>query len=333
MRIVKTVQKIPGGLMVVPLFLGAFMNTFFPNLLKLGSFTTATFSSAAVGTAIGIQLTCIGAQINIRQTPEVLKRGLVLLVAKFLAGFIPALVVGKMFGPAGVLGLTPLVLLGSISNSNGSLYLGLMGEYGDEIDAGAMSILGINDGPFLTLLGMGIGGLANIPLMALVATVVPVILGIVLGNLDVDVQKLLEPGGVMLIPFVGFALGAGLNFKTIVSGGISGLILGLLTVVISGLFCILADRTVLKRPGYAGAAVASSAGNSVATPAAVAMVDPSWQPYVAQATAAAGASVVITAILVPILTTWAAKHFGSAKDLTPKGGSPRIEEQPRQATA
>ena len=76
-------------------------------------------------------------------------------------------------------------------------------------------------------------------------------------------------------------------------------------MVISGLFCILADRTVLKRPGYAGAAVASSAGNSVATPAAVAMVDPSWQPYVAQATAAAGASVVITAILVPILTTWA----------------------------
>ena len=39
MRIYKTINKVPGGLMVVPLFIGMVINTFFPHLLKIGGFT------------------------------------------------------------------------------------------------------------------------------------------------------------------------------------------------------------------------------------------------------------------------------------------------------
>ncbi len=39
MQIYKAVNKVPGGLMVVPLFLGMVINTFFPHLLKIGSYT------------------------------------------------------------------------------------------------------------------------------------------------------------------------------------------------------------------------------------------------------------------------------------------------------
>jgi 2-keto-3-deoxygluconate permease len=38
-RIYKTITKVPGGLMVVPLFTGMVINTFFPHLLKIGGFT------------------------------------------------------------------------------------------------------------------------------------------------------------------------------------------------------------------------------------------------------------------------------------------------------
>lgn len=41
--ILRFLRKVPAGMMIVPLLIGAFMNTFFPEALKIGSFTTATF--------------------------------------------------------------------------------------------------------------------------------------------------------------------------------------------------------------------------------------------------------------------------------------------------
>mgnify|MGYP000346829401 CR=1 FL=1 len=48
-----------------------------------------------------------------------------------------------------------------------------MNSYGDTVDQAAMPLLAINDGPMLTMIAMGIGGLADIPFMALVAAYRP----------------------------------------------------------------------------------------------------------------------------------------------------------------
>ena len=309
MKILKTVQKIPGGLMVVPLFLGAIIDLLFPEILDVGGMTTATFKTGA-SSFIGASLMCVGSQITINRVGEPLKRGFVLLAAKFLAGFLPTLLVSQLFGAAGVLGITPLMLLAAVTNSNGGMYLGLMTQFGDENDLGAQSLLGINDGPFLTLIGMGLAGLASFDYMALLGSVGTLLVGILLGNIDKDIREFLKPGILFTLPFLAFCLGTGLNLKNIVTGGLTGIFLGILVVALTGLFTISADKLILRRPGYAGAALCTTAGNAVATPAILAEAAPNLAGQVEAATAAVATAVIVTAILCPIVTSFIAKRFG-----------------------
>lgn len=306
-------KKIPAGTMIVPLFIAAIINTFCPQIVKIGSFTTAVFSSAGAATVIGVQLVCLGTQLQFREMGKVLKRGGILLVSKYLIGALIGIIVGKVFGKAGILGLTTLAIISAVTNSNGSLYLALMTSYGDEADCAAMALLTLNDGPFFTLISLGASGLANIPLKALLAATVPLIVGMILGNIDKKVEKFLAPGCSLLIPFVGFTLGGSINLINIVKGGTAGILLGFITICISGPFVVFCDKKLGGRPGYAGWAVSTTAGNAIAVPAVIGAVDASWAPYVATATTQVAASTVLTAIAIPIITGWWVKKYGSPK--------------------
>ena len=68
-----------------------------------------------------------------------------------------------------------------------------------------------------------------------------------------------------------------------------------------------ADR-LLGGSGIAGAAASSTAGNSAAVPKAVAMADPRYAAIAPIATIQVTASVIVTAILTPILTSFVYKR-------------------------
>ncbi len=303
--ILKTIQKVPGGLMVVFLLLGATVNTFAPASLEIGSFTTALFKKGALP-LIAVLLFCSGAQITIRTAGLALWKGVVLNTTKVVLGVAVGLIVAKFVGREGaLLGLTPLALIAAMSNSNGGLYTALAQRYGDESDVGAVAIISTNDGPFFTMVAMGMTGLADIPILTMVAVIVPIIIGMILGNLDEDMREFLAPGVVLSIPFFSFALGAGLHFGDILSAGLPGILLGLLSLLVTGLGCYLAYRFLIpasgKRGNAVGAALGTTAGNAAGTPAAIAAVDPAWAPFAAVATVQVGAAIVITAILCPLL--------------------------------
>lgn len=311
--IMKFLKKIPAGMMVVPLLLGSIIGTIVPNALQIGGLTTALFSSAGTNTLLGAQLFCMGTALRVKDMPKVLKRGGVLLAAKFLIGAVLGIIVGKVFGATGFLGLSSLAIISAVTNSNGSVYLTLMGEYGDQADCGCFPLLALNDGPFFTLVALGASGLANIPFMSLLAAIIPVALGMIIGNLDHDMRDLFAPMGTAIIPLIGFALGTGINLVNIVKGGFSGIALGLITVFVGGAFIVFCDKFISKRPGYAGCAVSTTAGNAVAVPAAVAAIDTSLESIAGTATVQVAASVVVTCILVPFITNWWAKKFGCPK--------------------
>lgn len=316
--------KVPGALMILPLFLGAIVNTFFPGILDLGSFTTALFRDGT-GALLGLFFFCMGGQINFRATGVTLEKGVAILVGKVGVGVVFGLAVAFLV-PSGVLwGLTPLAIIAAMTNSNSTLFVALTKQFGNKSDRGAVSVIALNDGPFFTLVALGAAGLAAFPLQMLAGILLPLFLGFIVGNFSERARDFLKPGESLLIPFLGFVVGTGIDFSTFVEAGGPGALLGLATVIFSGgaamgalwLMHVIRRRPRRARSVVAGAAESTTAGNAIATPAAVALVDPTYAGIEALATAQVAAATVITALIVPFFTAYIAR-WQEKRGVTPE---------------
>src|SRR5215467_6769401 len=287
--------------MVVPLFIGMVINTFFPRLLKIGGFTEA-LTNVGYPTILGMYLFTVGTKMTVRAAPRMLLRGFGILVAKVGVATAFALVVAKFFGGS-VLGLSTLAVMVAMSDTNGGMFLALTSVMGDKEDSGTYVVQSIETGPFLTMLIFVGTGLAVIPWLTMVSVIAPIVAGAILGNLDEDLKNFFGTHEPLIVPFMAFTLGQTINLKSVATAGIPGVVLGMAVVIVTGTVCILADKLFGGR-GIAGAASSSTAGNSAAVPQAVALADPSYVPIAAAATVQVAASVIVTAILTPVLTAW-----------------------------
>jgi 2-keto-3-deoxygluconate permease len=75
----------------------------------------------------------------------------------------------------------------------------------------------------------------------------------------------------------------------------------------------LGYRFILRRGRESGIgfAAGTTAGNAVAVPAAVAVADPSFAPFVAAASAQTATAVLVTALLAPAVAAWVMKRAGA----------------------
>ncbi|MBV9135643.1 MAG: 2-keto-3-deoxygluconate permease [Hyphomicrobiales bacterium] len=301
MKILQTINKVPGGLMVVPMFIGMVINTFFPHLLKIGGFTEA-LSGAGYPTILGMYLFTVGTKMTLNTAPRMLKRGFGILLAKVGVATLFALLVAKLFGGE-IWGLSTLAILVAMSDTNGGLFMALTSAMGDKEDAGTYVPQSIETGPFLTMVILVGAGLADIPWWSMVAVIAPIAAGAILGNLDDDIREFFGSREPLIVPFMGFTLGQTINLGNVVQGGIAGIGLGVFVLVVTGFICIVADKLLGGR-GIAGAAASSTAGNSTAVPKAVALADPTYAAIAPIATVQVTASFVVTALLTPMLTAW-----------------------------
>jgi 2-keto-3-deoxygluconate permease len=349
-QIKRTIEKVPGGWMVIPLMLGVLLNTLDQaqvswivrglqflgapvqdgkcSFLRIGGFTEPLFKAGAL-TLIGLFLVCVGAQMNPRVGGRALKKGLLIMTTKWVLGVAAAWLFERFCDPFnGWLGLSAVALIASIANDNGGLYVALTKLYGNRSDVGAIAVISINDGPFLTLLGLGILG-AKFPFLTFAAVLIPVLLGMLLGNLDHELRGFLAPGENLLIPFFAFALGANMNFAVFLNIQVlaGGVMLSLLTVALTLVGCAVVFRLFRERSLIAPAAECSTAGNAVLTPPAVAMAAAAagaagmmtqaeveaYRSVVETATCQISIAVLLTAVLCPMvvyLTDCYQRRFG-----------------------
>ncbi len=287
--------------MVVPLFIGMVLNTFFPDLLKIGGFTQA-LTGVGYPTVLGMYLFTVGTKLTVRAAPKMLMRGFGILTAKVGVATIFALAVARLFD-GNVLGLSTLAVMVAMSDTNGGMFLALTSVMGNKEDSGTYVVQSIETGPFLTMLIFVGTGLAVIPYLTMISVIAPIVAGAILGNLDEDMKNFFGSHEAIIVPFMAFTLGQTINLSAVVTAGIPGVVLGVTVVIVTGFVCIVADR-LLGGTGIAGAAASSTAGNSAAVPQAVALADTSFAPIAGAATVQVAASVIVTAVLTPLLTSW-----------------------------
>ena len=302
--LLERMKKIPGGLVIIPLVLAVLIATFFPQAYQIGGYVTALFYDGN-SAMMGFFLIVCGSAINIKQVGMPLYKGVTLTAVKFVVGVALGLAVGALCGPAGFLGITPFVWIAAITNSNSSLYISLSSQFGNATDTGAISILSLNDGPFFTLVALGATGLASIPLNSLIATLVPLLIGFIWGNLDAGFRKACATAQPIVTFFMTISIGAKTDIKTIITAGAAGIILGLISAALAVVFFFIFNLLLPRKERNAmGAAIGTTALNSAMTPAAVAEADPSMAQYTDMATAQCATASIVTLFLCPFIVAF-----------------------------
>ena len=318
------VPRIPGDIMIYPMIVGMLLNTFCPQVFEVGGFFTAACRGGS-NTIVAAILLFVGAGISFKSTPGAIKTGITILIPKLAIAAALGLGVAYFFND-NFLGLSSVSIISAISFCNMALYTGIMGEFGDESEQGAVGILFFTAGPAVTMIIMGVSGLADIPVGTICGSILPLVIGMVLGNLSPFMRNLLVPGSNPAIAVIGFQLGASMSLASFVTGGISGVLLGVIVLVIVGPVTFAFERLL---GGNSKAAVACStvAGTAMTTPTALAEVAPKYAALAPTAYAQIATAVVITAVAAPILTGWVDKKFCGGKEDLSVEGAEAIEEE------
>ncbi|WP_186148886.1 2-keto-3-deoxygluconate permease [Burkholderia gladioli] len=312
-HIKRAVERVPGGMMIVPLLIGSLIATFLPDMPKFfGSFTNALFTGSLP--ILAVFYVCMGASIDVKATPYLLRKGGALFVTKVGTAIVAGVVLGHFLGEQPVssglfAGISTLAVVAAMNDTNGGLYMALMGQYGRSEDVGAYTIMSLESGPFLTMVTLGVAGLSAFPWPTLVGSILPLAIGMLLGNLDREMRAFLGRAVPVMIPFFALALGAGLDLYKVWQAGLLGIVLGVAVVIVTGVPLFFADR-LTGGTGVAGVAAANTAGNAAAVPALIAAANPVYTEAARTATLLVAACVVVTAIVSPILTASVARRVG-----------------------
>lgn len=297
----KAINKVPAGTFLVPMLVSALIYTFWPNLFQIGGITEHIFGGTGLNGIIGAICFASGTGIDLKKISYALKRQGVLLVAKFIIGAGISLLYMSVFGQSGIWGISALAFTITICSINPAVYLSLMQQYGKEQDIAVYGVTGLFSIAAVPMIVYGIASGGGMNWTPVISTLIPMVAGVVFGNLDPKFKDFFMPALPGLTFLMGWNLGFGLNLIDSIQAGVGGLILALLFYLIN-LSILLIDRFVLKNDGTVGATFMTVAGLSVSTASLIGALYPQvLGAYVSAAASQVLLVVVVTSVITPFI--------------------------------
>ena len=216
----KSLQKVPAGTMFVPLIIGAIITTICQGIFDfdlwgtLGNPMKDMFSSSGQMLIIGLMLFCTGTQLKLSDMADALHRGVLLILVRLGVAYGLCALFYALFGYEGFLGISFLAFVCAVTSANAALYMGIISPFGDKADKASFGIMLICSMPLLPLLFLGFygeAGFGEAQVMQIISLIIPFILGMVLGNMDMDIRKVFAGGNAIILPFLGFEFGSTIN--------------------------------------------------------------------------------------------------------------------------
>lgn len=297
-------RKVPAGTFLIPMIVSMLFYSFWPNLFHIGGPSEAFFSNAGTNYIIGLLVFASGTTVNLAKLGKLLKHQGILVVFKLLISVVFSFAFLFFFGLDGIWGISGLGFVSIIVSINPAINLSITDAYGDKDDAAIYPFAAIPSLPAIPLIVMSAyisGGLGDMDWMPVFSVFLPLVVGIVIGNLDREMGTLFWSCMPALLILFGWLLGQSMNLFGAIRTGLSGLLVSVLFMLLTMPLMDFFETRVLHYEGYSGIALSTVAGVSAAAPAIIALALPQLNEYVASATSQVLMASIITNILAPII--------------------------------
>lgn len=304
MWLIKFMRRIPAGTFIVPMVVSMVIYSFFPNLFNIGGPTEAFFSNSGTNYIVGLLVFASGTTVELKKLGHLMKHQGALVLIKMFISIVFGTIFLLLFGLDGVWGISGLGFLAVILSINPAVHLALTEMYGDKDDASIYPFAVIPALPALPMIMLSAyisGGFGGIEWTPIISIFLPLVIGIILGNLDPEFGKVFGPVMPAALMLLGWLLGQGMDMFEAIRSGISGIIVTIIFMVLSMPLMYFIDKKILKYDGLAGVSIATVAGMSTAVPATVGAAIPAVAGDVTSATAQVLMAAIITSILAPII--------------------------------
>lgn len=297
----KFMKKFPGGTLLIPMFVSALFYTFAPNLFKIGGVTEFFLTDKGLNYILGFACFCSGLSVNIKVLGKVLKKQGSIFIVRTIVSIIAIWIFISLFGMDGILGISAVAFVSCVCGLNPALYLAMMQEYGDSDDVAAFSLIGALATPAYPLILFSIFSPLQIDPMPIISILIPIILGMILGNIDNDFRDMYSSAIALMMPLLGWALGSNINLLDALKNGLTGILLIPIFYIVAIPLSYIYETKVLKENGASSMAMAFLSGVALTAPRMIGSAHPALEQYVAPAVSQLTLGLILTSIITPMI--------------------------------